>query len=493
MMSPTPVFDPNMPVLPSADTPPNPLMGLELDLTYIDAMSSMLKVNNIMLNQMILSDDCRWPSRLKLEKREVDDPYNIWIQKQIGKEFSFYKYYGAGKISELFSINGIGQRIMIEISKQTLKRLVHQRKVLDYRPDGCGSPAIYGEACVSDAKCKQYERDRKGVCGYFDKPLEDQILESLVQGKSLAWVDRGIRSKCLTPVKGTKNVRKNFQDAFESLLNPKLIRRYKKSRKEYEVQKKKEADIAYEIAQLEAKQAKAEVLIELDEIEADYVNGKEVSLDFWDGEESPNKKAKFEKYSKFSEEQKAKKLKALDENTKKLEAEIKKREPVIDAYEVKLAAQEVKTEAVYDAYELLLEEATKQIVVDKKTQPLVKNMLLVSETIENNLWIALGSLGPVLTKCSFDTSYALSHAAELPFVAMIMARETAAQNPGMTPTQLLKPAKKRVSLIMSRALKLIPNTFVIGYEAYGQYDLIGPQVDYLEAVLEGFEGERTLF
>lgn len=202
--------------------PTNPLRGIELDLVFLDVMTTMNKVNFLLLNQMPISAEATWPSQFEPKKDKV---YQDQLEKQFADDFSFFIYYGTLKNTDLFSSEAITERIITEAAKFVGKNVEHQINSIE----------------------------RKGLnkqkCEFFTEPLEEQIYSYALKNQTQKWIEAKINKNCLINVEALDSfMYESFNVAFEKVLPSHLIDSYKEAQFEYiaqlETQTKFESELS---------------------------------------------------------------------------------------------------------------------------------------------------------------------------------------------------------------------------------------------------------
>ena len=470
----------------------NPLQGLELDLVYLDALTAMLKMNNVMLKQMPITADAKWPDELETPDMDkaIKEAYSEWLDKEMKRNFSFFLYYGDMSLNDLASFKNMAERPVIEGVQLLVENILHQRKVLSYKPDGCGSPAICGDTKISKKACSKLIKSRRKSCGSFDKPLEDQIFNAFMKKKGMIWVDEAVNRKCLRTVKTVSKKGNSFESAFTSLLDPGLVAQYESAQKEVNVQAKETMKLKQAVANLEMKKQKLEDANDADETRIGLLTGKKsLSLGslFGSSEPTPEEIKEQEAVAKMS-------LKAKDAEVAKRQAAIAEREARIKKLKVaikpldkKLDKQEDILDDAVDAYQEFMEKAEDMIVVnDKDSVLLARKMLTVAEAAYSNMTVAVTTLPAVMGKCGVDICYIGTAAPQMSMLPQTLAIETINVT-GKSKKAAMAMAKKRIKLTLERSVMLIPTLFNIASQVYTQYELTDPKIEYLEKVIDAGE------
>ncbi|WP_319759134.1 hypothetical protein [Maridesulfovibrio sp.] len=470
----------------------NPLQGLELDLVFLDALTAMLKMNNVMLNQMPITADAKWID--ELEKPDMDKAtekaYSDWLEKETKRNFSFFSYYGDMSISDLISFKKMGERPVIEGAQYMIESILHQRKVMSYKPDGCDSPAILGKKKISSKACSKLISSRRQACRVFNRPIEEQIFNAFMKKKGMIWVDEAVNRRCLRTVKTKSKKGNSFESAFISLLDPSLVNRYKKTQKEVDYQAKETMKIKQAIATLEMKKQKLEDANDVDEKRIGLLTGK-ISFGFGDifgsSEPTPEEIKEQQAIAKMPQKKKDAEVAKRNAAVAKREAKIANLDAAFKPLEEKLDKQEDMFDDAVDAYQGFMEEAEETIVVNNKNSVLLaQKMLTVANAAYDNMGKAVSCLPVVMGKCALDICYLGSAAPQMAALPQTLAIETI-QVTGKSKREALKIAKKRIKLTLERSIMLIPNLFNTASQIYTQYELTDPKIDYLEKVVDAGE------
>lgn len=475
-----------------AVTGENPLQGLELDLAFMDAMLAMLQTNHMMLDQMTIDANAKWPSMLTMPdmEKETESAYNEWLDAQMKRDFSFFLYYGDVSINDFLSIKGFTERPIIEGVQLLTERILHQRQILDYRPDGCESPAIFGESEASKALCAKIIKNNRKRCASFNQPLEDQIFKAFMAKKGLLWADEDVNRRCLRTVTTKNKKGTNFETAFRSLLDPSLVMRYDDKQKEVTRQGRELSKLKHKLAELEMKETKVKDKRSAEKSRQNLLMGKSnLSIGRLFGSKPSAEEIKQqEEIAKMSQKAKDAEIKMLQASIESADKKLPLLKAEIKAQDEKVDAQEELFDQAVDAYELLLEEAEETIVVNNKNSvKLAKNLLEVGDVAYNNMGTAVAAIPLVLGKCGVDVCYLGTAGPQLANLPRTLAAEMFLKLGCKSQEEALKLAEKRVKLTLERSVMLVPNLFNTASVVYTQYKLTNPKIDYLEKVVDAGE------
>ena len=381
------------------------LKAVEMDLTFLDIAASMLRMNQIML-KMKVSGGAEWPKVLDLKKQNSTEGYTLWLRDQSKKNFSFLEMY-----QDLFMIDvkffgcwtTIKERLFIEVMKKISINLLHQKQILDYRPEGCGGPGIIfqdrNKRQIYD--CQKLINSRKTKCSCFDKRLEDQLFSHMTKNKSfMKWVNVEVNPSCLRTIKSPKHkIYKDFEDAFFSLLPKNCLQEIKKckssilhlnnsiTKKEKEL-KEIESD---EMQKNEEKQNQRKDIIEDIKTTKQKINNLELDSSNLDKlEELENELIRKEKVLQATFKGN------LQEINSKRKKSINKE---IEGFQKKISNQK-------DLYQKYLKDSLDSPSIYEKsnedTIDLVRNLKRIASAINNNLSIAIKSSSIATTKLIYD-------------------------------------------------------------------------------------------
>ncbi len=219
----------------------NPLIEAEIDLTLVDELSAMIKINQMLLDRLPVSPEDPWPDLLndyyqggKLSKKQKKqrERYNDCLRRLLKKDFSFYDLYDANAyaISILSTGNfiysamgAIGSRMFIKGCENLGIEFEHAKTVISYVPFCCECRYFKPSYCdlyPGSSLCnriKNYPQYRK--CDFFNKPVEDVLTKYLFEkGGVKHWADLPIDLSCFRTVKGEQWG--TFKDVFYSILPP---------------------------------------------------------------------------------------------------------------------------------------------------------------------------------------------------------------------------------------------------------------------------------
>ncbi len=224
----------------------NPLIEAETDITLVDELAAIVKLNQVMLSRMPISYGDKWPellndyyhtTHLTEDQRKKRSRYNNCLKKLLKKDFSFYALYNANiyAVSIISTNNNIlcsmlgalGSRMFIKGCENLGIEYEHVKTVLSYVPFGCDclyyrpefidvEPTKYKYVCKRIRRSSFYRK-----CDFFNRPTEFMLTKYLYRKGGLKyWADLPIRTYCFRPVKGEQLG--TFKDVFYSLLSPSI-------------------------------------------------------------------------------------------------------------------------------------------------------------------------------------------------------------------------------------------------------------------------------
>ncbi|MBF0621564.1 MAG: hypothetical protein HQL54_06515 [Magnetococcales bacterium] len=410
----------------------NSLKGVEMDFTFVDQVTSMLRVNELMLTRMEISSDAEWPLAVMRPEGEGADiaAYDSWLEQKLKEDFSYFEYYGELSGMEMLgAIGSMGQmfntakdRILTEAIKSVGMDLEHQRQVLDYRPDGCVSPAYGGAQSASESVCAAVEKEnnRTKLCGFFNAPLEDQLFEFLSGDHSAAdWLDTPVDDLCLRPVTALSgSIHKNVNAAFISLLPEHLSEEIQAVESNITEMTEQKSDLEAQIKQAEASEENS--------ISADEIT-------------------------------------ALKQQVTDLEEQIK---------------------AGQATYAKLFEEAMGAVEGTDANVVLARQVRRVIGAVDGNLSIASTGAVAVMAKMVIDMKDLARAGLDPLGTAAVMAGEAAGKNEALTAEELQQKMQERVERLIKRSISFLPNALGILNRIMVQRDLVSSKVEYLDKLIK---------
>ncbi len=227
----------------------NPLIETEIDITLINEIASMVKLNQAILDRIPISYEDNWPELLndyyktkKLNKKQkrLRRKYNKCLYRKLKKDFYFFKLYNlnayaASIISSdnIFysALGALGSRMFIEGCKDLGIEYEHAKLVLSYVPFGCECGYFKPEFMDIRPGSKICTRIKKKwcfkKCDFFNRPTEVMLTKYLFRkGGMKHWADIPIKMECFRPVKGEQIG--TFREAFYSILSPSIRNKIKR-------------------------------------------------------------------------------------------------------------------------------------------------------------------------------------------------------------------------------------------------------------------------
>ena len=124
----------------------SPVKQINMDYTFLDMMTAMLRVNHIMLNRMQVSADAEWVGKLKYPEEGTNiEEYEKYLNKQMQKDFIYFKQYSDFQITDLASLGKMKDRALTETMEKLALRIEHQKGVINKVPFGCSAPNPWEE------------------------------------------------------------------------------------------------------------------------------------------------------------------------------------------------------------------------------------------------------------------------------------------------------------------------------------------------------------
>jgi len=214
----------------------NPFIEADLDALFIDEISAMVKLNQLVLDRMPISYDDPWPELLNdyrldpdnQKQKDKKDEYDKCLNKLLKKDFSFYSFYNLNAYVVYITVasnnliygllGSTSSAAFIEAAKELGREYEHAKLVLSYEPFGCECEYFrpnYSKLTPNQQVCKQILVNPK--CDFFNKPT-DEILTSYLfnKGGIDEWAELKIPASCFRVVSGEQLG--TFKDVFYSLL-----------------------------------------------------------------------------------------------------------------------------------------------------------------------------------------------------------------------------------------------------------------------------------
>ncbi len=226
----------------------NPLIEAELDLTLLDEVATIVKLNQIILERMPISYEDKWPellndfyrNKLTEEEKKKKKIYVKCLKNKLKRDFAFFRLYNpnayaatiVSKDHFFYSVMGtMGSRMFIEGTKNLGIELEHTKSVLSYVPFGCECEYFSKEFIdkkINKRMCRKIKKMRcYRRCDFFNRPIEDMLVKYLSQkGGVRNWADVPVPIRCFRTVAGEHLG--TFKEVFYSLLSPNIRDRIKR-------------------------------------------------------------------------------------------------------------------------------------------------------------------------------------------------------------------------------------------------------------------------
>jgi hypothetical protein len=411
----------------------NPILNVEIDTVLAEELATVIKMNNLIVNNMPISIEDKWPELLKdyqdysknkemkkfeNEKKEYDE-YLISLLKN---DYSFYKYYDPDNIrKQIKSLAGLAliahpsamkKIVVLKIIQKYGLNIEHLKNVISYKPLGCGVPYYNPKFAsmfkpVKKSLCEEIDKKLSKQCEFFSKSLEDIIYKYEDKFYSLK-----VGANCLKAVEG--KTYPSFRTAFYSLMADDLRNKIKQMDDELRNVHIKIAHLKSDIKIAEAKK------------------------------ENENK------------------ILVLKKSLKKLEKEKDNIESIRDK---------------------LYEEAKNRIIVDKEKVKLALKLKILVDYIKSNL-VNVGVGTTVLSINTFlDVKELLNLGPKADNAIELTVLVYMADNKLLDKNEAVNIAKKRLALLLKRAALLPKNVFIIVYGIGAQISMLSDYTDYLDAVI----------
>lgn len=269
----------------------NPVMELEMDLVFLDEITAMTKLNQMLLDRVPISLEDPWPELLN---QYLEDPaegdeaakkkYDTCLSNLLKNDFFFFKFYnpalyfgyvGPGGAKALLSRAIIAARgtLIMEGAKAMGRHYEHAKLVVSYYPFGCKCAYYdhkFNALLPGSPECREVHIQE--ACTFFNLPTEETLNEYLFEkGGVKSWVDVRAPIECLRVVEGESLG--TFKEVFYTLLPEHIRDNIKKVDDEVQLA---EADLEEVKARLKEKDLSKEEKARLEKREEDLE--KEVDI-----------------------------------------------------------------------------------------------------------------------------------------------------------------------------------------------------------------------
>ena len=440
----------------------NPLQDIELDLVFSDIVSSMLRVNDLMLERIPLSADDEWPARLGLPG---DKAYKEWLEGKLSDDFTFFLYYGDMSLADL-SIKGLIRRPLIEGAQAIGVGFEHQMRVISYIPYGCDGPLPEGEKAPEKAYCESVKAPSCD-CGFFSGHLETQLSRHMTANDVRQWMETPVDGRCMVRSKAvTCEPYDNFNAAFRSLLPRYLLGDVTKAEERIN-------DATDKLRDLFSQKAAEE---------KDWTDGLKARADAKRkaSEERAKLEAGGQATAQLTDEEKA----AAEQEEKAHEAAKAAHDKKVQALRESISKQSEAVDREVEVYAKLMESALASPEGVSDNIRLAQVLLAVADSVDANLDKATYGASAMLTKLVVDVVDMAQNGVDPSVVAQAMASEVICCGKVKTAEEALEMGMERVELDLRRVALLLPNMAVLYGEIIRQNSLLGPKVEYLEKLIE---------
>jgi len=270
------------------------LMSLETDLLIFNEAAALLKLNQLMLERLPISDEDDWPELLTKYRDEsginksVLDAYNQMLDKELKREFYFYNFLlenAARGLLNMFSgglrtISGAVRTLQTGVIIGMGRKLEHAKWIIYYKPPVCENDyfaKLFNLPSDLATKEKQFCNIKKNYpgCDIFEKSWEQVLTEYWYKSKNHSikdWLNLKVSMECLRPVKGkiyttSKGTVGTFEDLFFTLLPDKYKSQIKEVEEELAQKLKEKGNLEAELKREKDENKKAAIKKQLDELD----------------------------------------------------------------------------------------------------------------------------------------------------------------------------------------------------------------------------------
>ena len=214
----------------------NPFIEADLDALFIDEISAIIKLNQLVLERVPISYEDPWPELLNDYRQPVKDQtqwqkkkaYDACLNRLLKKDFSFYDFYNLQAYLDYISVvsnnlmtgllGSLESGAFIEAAKELGREYEHAKLVLGYIPFGCKCAYFrqgYTDLTPKHPVCRHIKVNPQ--CDFFNKPTDVMLAYYFFhKGGIKAWADLKIPANCFRVVEGEQLG--TFKEVFYSLL-----------------------------------------------------------------------------------------------------------------------------------------------------------------------------------------------------------------------------------------------------------------------------------
>ncbi len=214
----------------------NPFIEADLDALFIDEISAMVKLNQLVLERMPISYEDPWPELLNDYRRKVTTQterqkkkaYDACLKRLLRKDFSFYEFYNLQAYLTYITLSSknimagllgtAGSGAFIKAAEELGKEYEHAKLVLGYIPFGCKCAYFrpgYTDLTPKSQVCRRVRINPE--CDFFNKPTDVMLVYYFYnKGGIKAWADLQVPLVCFRIVSGEQLG--TFKEVFYSLL-----------------------------------------------------------------------------------------------------------------------------------------------------------------------------------------------------------------------------------------------------------------------------------
>ena len=415
----------------------NPILNVEMDTILAEELATMIKMNKLILDRIPISIDDKWPELLRDYQKglsdkdknstkisKAKDAYNEYLDNLLKKDYSFYQIYDPVALNkQIKSVAGIA----IVTSPSAMKKIILLKIIENY---GKNMEHLKNTISYKPLGCSKKYYNPK-FSNMF-KPLKKHICRR---------IERRLAKRCEFFSKPIEDILFKYEKGFYDL---------------------KVGARCFKVVRGKSYPSFKRAFYNL------LPNNKRDSIKRAD-EELENINMALAKLK--GEIEVAKKSDKKDENRIAL---LEKKEKILKE----------KKDNIEEKRSKLFEDAKSHIVVNKEKIELALKLKTIIDYINHNLT----SVGIGTTILTVNTIFDVKDIAKLGINAQNALMMTAAiymqNSKNKNYKEGLKLAKKRLKLLLKRAIKLPENAITIVYGISSQKSFISDYEDYIDALIE---------
>jgi len=413
----------------------NPILNVETDLILAEELATMVKMNNLLLDRMPISYEDKWPELLRdfqknfknIKDKKAKEEYTKYLEEMLKKDYSFYQIYDPSDLKEEIKRTG---GFALVTNPSAMKKIVLLKIVESY-----GKNLEHLKNVISYQPL--------GCGAKYPNPEFEDMFRPL-KANVCTKIENRFAKKCEFFSKPIEDILYEYEDGFFNLkVGPQCF----KVVRGHSYPSFKAA--FYELLPNSKRDAIREADEDLQSITYEIADVKS-------------------------------QIRVLEEDKKNKE----KNQNKIAALKKKLKELEKKEDNIKDVRSKLFEEAMNQIVIDKDKAKLAQKLKIITDYMNHNLTsVGIGTV--ILTVNTFlDIREILSLGGNSQNAIMMTAAIFMADKRAKNMQEAMELAKKRLKLLLQRAVRLPKNAVVTAYAIGAQKSFLSDYIDYIEAVIE---------